>query len=77
MRFAACFFAQPLFMLISFIFGYLESFFVVFYISFYLHLATGRSARNMLSDGNDAADGDGYANRHDETFLLVGGHTLI
>ena len=33
-------------MLISFIFSYLETFFVVFSISFYFYLATGRSARH-------------------------------
>ena len=37
-------FCLAAFMLISFIFSYLESFFAVFYLSFYFLLATGRSA---------------------------------
>ena len=41
-RFAARFFACPFFMLISFNFSYLENCSVVFYLSFFLHLATGR-----------------------------------
>ena len=45
-RFAARFFASPFFMLISFIFRYLESFLVLLYLAFHFYLATERSARN-------------------------------
>ena len=45
-RFAARFFAWLFFMLITFIFSYLETFFVVFYFSLFLYPATGRSARD-------------------------------
>ena len=44
--FAARFVAYAFFMLISFFFSYLETFFVVFYLSFYFVLAQDASARD-------------------------------
>ena len=44
--FAARFFAQPFFMLISFIFSYLENCFVEFYLWFDFILAQAASARD-------------------------------
>ena len=46
-RFAAHFLSQPFFRLISFIFSYVEIFFVVFFLSFYFILALRNSACDM------------------------------